>query len=138
MVYSIVEKTVSSTHSLNDRLHVCSLRVQQVYVQRADRRIRLSISDIAHSADRNRQAIVRFYSQRRPDRHVSRINPPLHECTDPLQRRYPAAFLQAQAMLNQTKEAQKEAALLVQQAQDDRSEERRVGKECRSRWSPYH
>ena len=24
------------------------------------------------------------------------------------------------------------------QAQRDRSEERRVGKECRSRWSPYH
>ena len=23
-------------------------------------------------------------------------------------------------------------------ARDDRSEERRVGKECRSRWSPYH
>ena len=23
-------------------------------------------------------------------------------------------------------------------AGDDRSEERRVGKECRSRWSPYH
>ena len=23
-------------------------------------------------------------------------------------------------------------------AYDDRSEERRVGKECRSRWSPYH
>ena len=23
-------------------------------------------------------------------------------------------------------------------ALDDRSEERRVGKECRSRWSPYH
>ena len=26
------------------------------------------------------------------------------------------------------------ASLIV----DDRSEERRVGKECRSRWSPYH
>ena len=26
----------------------------------------------------------------------------------------------------------------IQQALDDRSEERRVGKECRSRWSPYH
>ena len=26
----------------------------------------------------------------------------------------------------------------VELAQDDRSEERRVGKECRSRWSPYH
>ena len=23
-------------------------------------------------------------------------------------------------------------------AEEDRSEERRVGKECRSRWSPYH
>ena len=28
-----------------------------------------------------------------------------------------------------------EAALKLK---DDRSEERRVGKECRSRWSPYH
>ena len=25
-----------------------------------------------------------------------------------------------------------------QYGEDDRSEERRVGKECRSRWSPYH
>ena len=25
-----------------------------------------------------------------------------------------------------------------EKAQADRSEERRVGKECRSRWSPYH
>src|SRR3712207_7005623 len=32
------------------------------------------------------------------------------------------------------------AAALGDQEQDgeDRSEERRVGKECRSRWSPYH
>ena len=26
----------------------------------------------------------------------------------------------------------------LDQAEVDRSEERRVGKECRSRWSPYH
>src|SRR5258708_10978931 len=26
----------------------------------------------------------------------------------------------------------------AREAIDDRSEERRVGKECRSRWSPYH
>ena len=26
----------------------------------------------------------------------------------------------------------------VLEGDDDRSEERRVGKECRSRWSPYH
>ena len=30
----------------------------------------------------------------------------------------------------------KEAEMAI--SQDDRSEERRVGKECRSRWSPYH
>src|SRR3712207_2489084 len=29
-------------------------------------------------------------------------------------------------------------ALTTTNAQADRSEERRVGKECRSRWSPYH
>src|SRR5205807_7493995 len=33
--------------------------------------------------------------------------------------------------------AQKGAQFIVR-AQDPRSEERRVGKECRSRWSPYH
>ena len=26
----------------------------------------------------------------------------------------------------------------LEYAQNNRSEERRVGKECRSRWSPYH
>ena len=26
----------------------------------------------------------------------------------------------------------------IEQVIDSRSEERRVGKECRSRWSPYH
>ena len=33
-----------------------------------------------------------------------------------------------------------EILLLLLEARlgDDRSEERRVGKECRSRWSPYH
>ena len=30
------------------------------------------------------------------------------------------------------------AAWLYDKAPDTRSEERRVGKECRSRWSPYH
>ena len=31
-----------------------------------------------------------------------------------------------------------EADAVTADATDDRSEERRVGKECRSRWSPYH
>ena len=29
-------------------------------------------------------------------------------------------------------------AYLIREKKYDRSEERRVGKECRSRWSPYH
>ena len=31
-----------------------------------------------------------------------------------------------------------EGWIFFQVRSDDRSEERRVGKECRSRWSPYH
>ena len=31
-----------------------------------------------------------------------------------------------------------EIPVIVDFYSDDRSEERRVGKECRSRWSPYH
>jgi len=39
--------------------------------------------------------------------------------------------------INKTNYAQKStAASFVKKSQ--RSEERRVGKECRSRWSPYH
>ena len=43
----------------------------------------------------------------------------------------------------QSKSSNKNLELAVQQfdqskTQQERSEERRVGKECRSRWSPYH
>ena len=37
---------------------------------------------------------------------------------------------------SQTVELGKQGAVI--DASDSRSEERRVGKECRSRWSPYH
>ena len=30
------------------------------------------------------------------------------------------------------------ASVLLERIKAERSEERRVGKECRSRWSPYH
>ena len=33
---------------------------------------------------------------------------------------------------------QKKAVIVCYHCEDTRSEERRVGKECRSRWSPYH
>src|SRR5260221_14721037 len=40
------------------------------------------------------------------------------------------------ALAEQLRPAHHLAALVVEHA--ERSEERRVGKECRSRWSPYH
>src|SRR3989441_13041197 len=36
------------------------------------------------------------------------------------------------------KETQMPAGMLIVAHAEERSEERRVGKECRSRWSPYH
>ena len=38
----------------------------------------------------------------------------------------------------QAQEERDHAMLFYQYLQNNRSEERRVGKECRSRWSPYH
>ena len=51
------------------------------------------------------------------------------ESRDEILRAYP--YLEAADI----DEALRYAASL---AEDERSEERRVGKECRSRWSPYH
>src|SRR2546422_2602396 len=48
------------------------------------------------------------------------------------------ATLGAQCMLWQTSPAATELETRVLDWLRQRSEERRVGKECRSRWSPYH
>ena len=37
-----------------------------------------------------------------------------------------------------THKPEKENPAFFEDMEDSRSEERRVGKECRSRWSPYH
>src|SRR3712207_9406877 len=55
------------------------------------------------------------------------INPPLIALGQPGLRHYEPAFADELALFLE------EAFRLIQ-----RSEERRVGKECRSRWSPYH
>ena len=47
-------------------------------------------------------------------------------------------FLLKKAGLLLTVRGAKGGFLLAQSPKDIRSEERRVGKECRSRWSPYH
>ena len=45
---------------------------------------------------------------------------------------------QMKSMLTQMKLVTSEYKVEAAQAKALRSEERRVGKECRSRWSPYH
>ena len=55
-----------------------------------------------------------------------------------------SSFLIRTVLIHQQRQAKKqnlERIAAVQetvQSQAERSEERRVGKECRSRWSPYH
>ena len=48
-----------------------------------------------------------------------------------------AMYMLAQVYYTRGDEAQGDS-LMKASAQAARSEERRVGKECRSRWSPYH
>src|SRR2546426_7207445 len=62
--------------------------------------------------------------------------------TDPMQGP-PGDTARARAVLDTAEQAFARAAALLGVAGsspegDSRSEERRVGKECRSRWSPYH
>ena len=40
-------------------------------------------------------------------------------------------------MIDYKKELSELIMIVVKEGASDRSEERRVGKECRSRWSPY-
>src|SRR5258708_22060794 len=58
---------------------------------------------------------------------VNNATPQLFECNTFRRLHYGAKALQSRNLL------------IVKPINDDsRSEERRVGKECRSRWSPYH
>src|SRR2546428_7103193 len=49
-----------------------------------------------------------------------------------------AAEADREAVLAQQRDLAAQVARLADEAQRERSEERRVGKECRSRWWPYH
>ena len=58
---------------------------------------------------------------------------------EPFKAVTPESAAQGEALLWQSYDQIKAKTLLIRGAESDlRSEERRVGKECRSRWSPYH
>ena len=49
-----------------------------------------------------------------------------------------ATFLQALALGGNVRKGERGTTVVLWKQANPRSEERRVGKECRSRWSPYH
>ena len=49
-----------------------------------------------------------------------------------------ARLSQEDALDGESNSIANQKKILLKYATDSRSEERRVGKECRSRWSPYH
>jgi len=53
-------------------------------------------------------------------------------------REFRQTYDERMAEVNEREETVKKTMIMTQKLADDRSEERRVGKECRSRWSPYH
>ena len=53
-------------------------------------------------------------------------------------KRHKALAVRITELTEELEELRSEKALLLQKFEYARSEERRVGKECRSRWSPYH
>ena len=73
---------------------------------------------------------VNAFQQANPDKKVIRLG--IGDVTEPLPEAVVAAPLFSEVRLNVGR--RKKIAV----RQFDRSEERRVGKECRSRWSPYH
>ena len=65
-------------------------------------------------------------------------NPPFYpkeEITDRSQRFFVSEIIREKILLNYTEEIPYSVEVAIEEF---RSEERRVGKECRSRWSPYH
>ena len=53
-------------------------------------------------------------------------------------KKLPACLLSLALLMGTVPMASAAWADLTYDVDEDRSEERRVGKECRSRWSPYH
>src|SRR2546422_1141019 len=78
---------------------------------------------------------VYLISVRRLEREVARLS----QQTEGFSRLVVRAQEQSQTLAQQASQAAANAQAAAQQRDlAKRSEERRVGKECRSRWSPYH
>ena len=65
-------------------------------------------------------------------------NTRLHQASDQQQQLHKLQVDENQKLKNQTLSQSDQIAAAKERETLIRSEERRVGKECRSRWSPYH
>src|ERR1017187_605714 len=74
-----------------------------------------------------------------PFQHLDERKAAIYENLRDLQFEYRVGKLSDQDYQQTKKDLQKElAGVMAEVDRLKRSEERRVGKECRSRWSPYH
>ena len=71
-------------------------------------------------------------------RKLSRENYAVDSCTDGEEVLEYMEFAEYDAVILDIMLPKLTGLGVLKKIRDDRSEERRVGKECRSRWSPYH
>ena len=80
--------------------------------------------------------------QLRDEGVIKEKRPGLYDLIDTMSRYIKYIGSGSKADLNEERakltKAKREAAEMENEVRKARSEERRVGKECRSRWSPYH
>src|SRR6266478_3522199 len=113
-------------YALKAQVLLYRLQVQEATVARVSQHLNDVRSKLAATQEHQRQLVsmMKYYEKIADDSGVS-----------------PAQQKEAQQQVSSTKTELQSVAAQEQQGQTaemERSEERRVGKECRSRWSPYH
>ena len=108
------------------------LKLKEHHYKRLELDIRFAIADVDKGVIANsRDSLLDIITQ---ERWVFVWNPDPDDCSDVYFDCYQSTLQQAYNALARSGDYQQYAI----EALADRSEERRVGKECRSRWSPYH
>ena len=87
----------------------------------------VSYSVVKRNNPLDQDAVPKFYAQAQANGHVE-----IREMADRIQKTCTVTRADVMAVLVALED------VIMEALEGGRSEERRVGKECRSRWSPYH